>query len=310
MFNKKYYKRAKNLDALPALEYLYWESTDRTESHSGNITDEVIVATKYLNPSDPTVFNFNVDVTVLPSKATITFYFDVESGYSFSVDWGDGSIETYDGTGEDQTVDHTYSSVALYSVKIAIHNSSSLIKIDYANDTNLYATIPNLDNLINLETVEFPFSNISTLPSFSACTNLKRLVLNDNSLSGTLNSSIADCLNLESLHVYNNSLSGTFPTLSASNLTYINARNNQFTAYTPGTLSPDLYYMNFKDNSLTTTYLDLIAAAVASGVSGRPTNGLIDLSGTNGKVSSAGQANLAAIKLARPAWTVAYNYDF
>jgi hypothetical protein len=83
----------------------------------GNITVPFNTDDGNIIPTDAQVFVFNTQGTTFTGDREVRFQL-LGSNNSVSIDWGDGSVETYAGSAANTTITHTYETAGLYLVSI------------------------------------------------------------------------------------------------------------------------------------------------------------------------------------------------
>ena len=150
-------------------------------------------------------------------------------GKTLTVDWGDGSEDSYAGNDAvDVVVTHTYAGAGSYDIKF---------KDDYLSLTYLRC-----DN-------NFLTGDVS---GWSALTNLTYLYCHINSLTGDI-SGWSALTNIDRLYCFNNSLTGDVSGWSAlTSLTYLNCADNSLTGdVSSWSALTNLTYLFCNNNSLT-----------------------------------------------------------
>jgi hypothetical protein len=83
----------------------------------GNITVPFDTDDGNIIPTDAQVFVFNTQGTTFTGDKVVRFQL-LGSNNSVSINWGDGSVETYTGSAANTTITHTYETAGLYLVSI------------------------------------------------------------------------------------------------------------------------------------------------------------------------------------------------
>jgi PKD repeat protein len=199
--------------------------------------------------STPDVFNFSVVMTA-PSL-TKTFNIQNTSVFSFSVNWGDGTINNYTGASS-YDPSHTYAASGTYNVQLysgaSVPDFTTLsLATSFVNYVN-WEMLP--DTLILLST-----SNLLTSfnPSIALPSGLQYLSLNSNQLT-TFNPSIALPSGLQYLYLNSNQLTSFNPSISLPiGLTQLDLSSNLLTSFNPSIALPSgLQYLSLNSNQLTT----------------------------------------------------------
>jgi hypothetical protein len=265
------------------------------------------------------------------TKLAQSWVMRVTAGASYYVDWGDGVVDWFAGTGSDQTITHTYAAAGTYHPKWWIQDAKKLLLFNCANNS-LTGNLPSFLACTNLsifqcnnnsftgslpsfaaqtELVTFScYTNSFSgqLPSFSACTKLRYAYFHNNQFSGTL-PSFESCVLLTEIVLYNNQFTGTLPSFAAcTSLVGFYCRLNGFTGYTPGAIALTCNGWVVDSNAFTQAAVDAMLADMATNIASRPINGTLNLSGgTNAVPSSTGIDNQLLI-MQRP-WTVTTNWN-
>ena len=142
---------------------------------AGTETYETTGLTGNITTSTPMVLEFNTNLSA-GTTVTLPLYGTVD----VTVDWGDGSTESFTGTGNK---DHTYASEGIYTVTISgsltqfgavgYPNVDKLVKCTSFGDlglTSLYFAFHNATNLIEAPTV-LPSTVTSLYATFVGCSN-------------------------------------------------------------------------------------------------------------------------------------------
>lgn len=172
------------------------------------------------------------------TDTTQSWTFTVTSGQVFGVVWGDGTYDSYVGTGASQTVTHTYAAPGTYTLNwyfkptsVTAFNGSNnalsgavpsfaaytqLTLFQLTNGT-LTGSLPDLSaSAATLQTYKVTSNQFSgSIPDMSAFTQLRFYWINSNLLTGSI-PSFAACTNLRQFVVRSNvGLTGTLPSFAA-----------------------------------------------------------------------------------------------
>jgi hypothetical protein len=126
-----------------------------------------------------------------------------KSGDQLTIDYGDGTIETFTGGNN-----HSYSNTNIKAVKLSSSDGWSGLTEIYLNWSHCSGDLLNPSNYINLQTYVCD-NNLFTggIPSFSTATGLLTVHIEYNLLSGVL-PSFANCVSMTYFNVGNNSTTG------------------------------------------------------------------------------------------------------
>jgi len=155
------------------------------------------------------------------------------SGYDFSINWGDGTIETK--TGSPGNITHTYATAGVKTVSITPNITTGFPRI-YVNNfgnRNLLKTVESWGDGIWGTSVEKSFYNAANLeinatdtPNFSQTTNFKQMFSNCSSLTGnngfsnwTLNTNAGASISFESMFYRATAFNGTISNWDVSKVT-------------------------------------------------------------------------------------------
>lgn len=212
------------------------------------------------------------------TKLAQSWVMNVTSGSSYYVEWGDGVVDWFAGTGANQTITHTYAAAGTYRPKWWIQDATKLISFQCQSN-----------------------GLTGTLPSFASCTNLYDFRCYSNAFTGGL-PTFETCRNLYFFNINSNQFSGIFPSFAnCSNLLSMWAADNKFSGYAGGGIPLTCTTWALYMNELPQSSIDLMLSDMVTGIASRPINGTMTIT-TNAVPSSAGIDNQLLI-MARP-WTV------
>jgi hypothetical protein len=267
----------------------------------GNITVPFDTDDGNIIPTDAQVFVFNTQGTTFTGDKVVRFQL-LGSNNSVSIDWGDGSVETYAGSAANTTITHTYETAGLYLVSITgvfenlkLGNFTGSQASDLANvlqnspdwsPTNL-TDLYNGCSLITSDSLDdFPDTSLVTqfTRAFRDCSSLTSFPLINTSASTSFFQTWNNCSNLTSFPLINTSagtnFSGawnncfsltSFPLIDPSAGTnFFNAWNNcsSLTSFPLIDTSAGTVFVNAWNNCSSLTSFPLINTSAGTSFSG------------------------------------------
>jgi len=198
--------------------------------------------------------NFSFLTTDQSSIFQNTFTFQLPTGKTMYVDWGDNNISTFNGSGTtDVSITSTYTLTATtYNITL-FGDYLDLTKITIYSQSNTSGDVSGWSSLINLTHIDNYFnSTTGDISSWSSLINLTYLNHSQNSTSGDI-SGWSGLTNLTYLVNYSNSTSGDVSGWSSLiNLTYLSNINNSTSGDVSGWSSLiNLTYLDNGENSTT-----------------------------------------------------------
>ena len=207
---------------------------------------------------------------------------NVTAGVGWWIDWGDGTVDSFIGTGADQNPTHNYAGAGTYTIGFGIDDPTALVSFQ-CNDNNLSGSIPDLSS--NTTLLYFWCYNNSltgSIPDLSSNTALVWFRCNDNNLSGSI------------------------PDLSSNTaLLWFYCYNNNLSGYTASTIAAACIDFKAQNNALSLAAVDQILTDFTTNAGARPGTGTIDISGGTNATPTA--ATKAACVAALPGWTINTN---
>jgi hypothetical protein len=220
---------------------------------------------------------------VTTADITQAWHFIVTTGVDYVVDWGDGTVDVFTGTGVLQTHNYNYGGAGTYAIKVYVEDPVELLDLRAYNNA-LVGTLPDLSrntaitifsNSNNLLTGSIPdlSSNVAlqyfivrtnqltgTIPSIATNVALLEFNVSDNQLTGVI-PNLTTNVALTTFSVYSNLLTGSIPDLTTNvALTHIHVHDNQLTGVIPSlTTNVALQYIDAHTNQLTGNIPDLSA---------------------------------------------------
>ena len=247
------------------------------------------------------------------------------AGATYRYDWGDGTaIDSYVGTGADQSITHNYGGAGTYTVRLWIDDLSKVLRLLFSGNA-LTSTLPSFAACTAMTTCSFYTNAFSgTLPSFATCTALSNLNCSSNALSGTL-PSFATCPALAIFQASVNSFSGTLPSFASTVLTIFQVNSNSFSGtlpsfaactaltsfqghansfadYATGAWASGCASFRMDTNALNLAAVDAILSEFTTGAGGRPGARTLNLSGLGNAIPT--PVTKAACIAALPGWTI------
>jgi hypothetical protein len=193
----------------------------------GNITVPFDTDDGNIIPTDAQVFVFNTQGTTFTGDKVVRFQL-LGSNNSVSINWGDGSVETYAGSAANTTITHTYETAGLYLVSItgvfeniklagftgsqASDLASVLQNSPDWSPTNL-ADLYNGCSLITSDSLDdFPDTSLITqfLRAFSNCSSLTSFPLINTAAGTNFQSAWQSCSSLTSFPLINTAAGTNF----------------------------------------------------------------------------------------------------
>jgi hypothetical protein len=193
----------------------------------GNVTVPFDTDDGNIIPTDAQVFVFNTQGTTFTGDKDVRFQL-LGSNNSVSINWGDGSVETYAGSAANTTITHTYETAGLYLVSITgVFENIKLAGFtgsqasDLANvlqnspdwsPTNL-TDLYNGCSLITSDSLDdFPDTSLITqfVRAFRNCSNLTSFPLINTSAGTTFSNTWFNCSSLTSFPLINTAAGTNF----------------------------------------------------------------------------------------------------
>jgi hypothetical protein len=191
----------------------------------GNITVPFDTDDGNIIPTDAQVFVFNTQGTTFTGDKVVRFQL-LGSNNSVSINWGDGSVETYAGSAANTTITHTYETAGLYLVSITgVFENLKLAGFTGSQASDLASVLQNSPDwsptnltdlydgcsLIKSDSLDdFPDTSLITqfVRAFRGCFSLTSFPLIDTSSGTSFQGAWTNCSGLTSFPLINTS-SGT-----------------------------------------------------------------------------------------------------
>jgi hypothetical protein len=193
----------------------------------GNITVPFNTDDGNIIPTDAQVFVFNTQGTTFTGDRDVRFQL-LGSNNSVSIDWGDGSVETYAGSAANTTITHTYETAGLYLVSITgVFENIKLAGFTGSQASDLASVLQNSPDwsptnltdlyngcsLITSDSLDdFPNTSLITqfASAFSGCSSLTSFPLINTASGTTFSNTWRDCSSLTSFPLINTSAGTNF----------------------------------------------------------------------------------------------------
>lgn len=108
----------------------------------------------------------------------------VTSGKKYWIDWGDGTVDSYTGSGGNQNPTHNYGGAGTYLITVRIENPLYLLRLD-VNTNSLAGSVPDLIRNVNLIDFRCYDNGLSgSIPSLTSNTSLTTGYFYTNNLTG------------------------------------------------------------------------------------------------------------------------------
>lgn len=235
------------------------------------------------------------------SKASLSGKLRVMSGYPYSIDYGDGTVHEFVGTGDTVPFLYEYNEPGRHFVRLTC-DPSALVYL-YIQDNGFAGQLPLLSDYTNLSLYYIQGNPLSG-PFPAVLDSVSYLNISGANYTGPYPDFPKALLAL-----YGNAsgFSGTIPSLSrCTGVQHAVFHSNKLTGYTPSVIATSLANIQASNNLLPQSAIDQIIQDVCTNLSNRPTTGTLDLGGAgNAAPSAAGKAKAQEIK--EHGWTVTVN---
>jgi hypothetical protein len=202
----------------------------------------------------PDVENFNLEVNITDNSINFNLRFE---GDSIKIDWGDGTIETYDIKNKGiETISHKYNYDRLYIVKGYNASNITIFVSNYPQSGgDITGTISSLNftNFKSLKEISFARENLTSI-DITSLTNLERFLIPSNhNLSdiNLINSSKLTTINCERTAISSLDLQYT------PDLTYLDCSNTNVSTLDLQYV-PKLTYLNCSNTNVSTLDLQYV----------------------------------------------------
>lgn len=229
---------------------------------------------------------------------SMAFGFEMQLGYSYTIDWGDGVIEVYDGSGTYAKIEHSYTASGTYKIVVSTYSPDKFTGTFRCNVKTI-CRLPKIEKLIGVGNFacggcgvigELPLLDI-TNTSLTSCPVVGRLSLGPH--IRTINARLT-------LIEHITSLSG------ALELRSVLADGARIHTYEPSVIGPLCASFEIHNNLLPQSAVDQIIQDFHTNLSNRPTTGTLNVGGPGNAAPSAWAKTLAQ-EIRDHGWTVTHN---